>query len=442
MQKFNASINFDHRLVDQDIRCSQAHAKMLGKQGIIKQGEAERIVQGLESILDEIKKGDFVLKPELEDIHMNIEARLAELIGPLAGKLHTARSRNDQVVTDLRLWLREKIDELVPAIENLQLSLLKQAENNIGTIMPGFTHLQCAQPITFAHHLMAYMCMLQRDKDRLLDSKKRLNESPLGSAALAGTSFPIDSDYTSKLLGFDRPIRNSIDGVSSRDFALEFLSTAAICATHLSRLADEIILWSSSQFDFIKLSDCYTTGSSIMPQKRNPDAAELVRAKTGRINGALITLLTVLKGLPLAYSKDLQEDKEPVFDTVETLAIVLEAMNGMVNDLKPLPQQMAASAAVGFSTATDLADRLVKIYQLPFREAHKIVGQIVILAEQRSCQLSELPLEMVQTIFPQMSEEDLASLTVEGSIESRTSIGGTSTKRVKEQITYWKEILS
>ena len=441
MQKLNASTDFDHRLIEQDIQGSKAHARMLGRQGIIKPDEAEVIVDGLETILNEVNDGRFEPRTELEDVHMNVEARLAELIGPIAGKLHTARSRNDQVVTDFRLWLRDAIDRLKMLIHQLQRSLLHQSEQNISTIMPGFTHLQCAQPITFAHHLLAYVGMLQRDRERLDDARKRLNESPLGSAALAGTSFPVDSEYTATVLGFDQPVRNSLDAVSSRDFALEFVAAAAICSTHLSRLADEIVLWTSAQFDFVRLSDRYTTGSSIMPQKRNPDAAELIRAKTGRMNGSLMTLLTVLKGLPLAYSKDLQEDKEPVFDAVDTLTMALEVMNGMINDMKPNPVAMTKAASVGFSTATDLADTLVKKYDLPFREAHEIVGKLVLLAEQNSCQLSELTLEQFHSVFAKITEQEIAALSVEGSVASRTSWGGTAPESVRQQLDYWTETL-
>ncbi len=441
MENLNASIFFDHKLAKFDVAGSKVHARMLAKQGILDDEEATSIQQGLDTILTEIETGKFEPRVELEDIHMNIEARLAELIGPIAGKLHTARSRNDQVATDFRLWIRNQIDITVGLIHELEVALVHKSNENIDTIMPGFTHLQCAQPITFAHHLLAYVAMLDRDRCRFLDARKRLNESPLGSAALAGTSFQIDPTYSARELSFDKAMLNSLDGVSSRDFALEFLSASAICATHLSRLSEEIVLWTTSQFDFIKLSDKFTTGSSIMPQKRNPDAAELIRAKTGRINGAFVALLTVMKGLPLAYSKDLQEDKEPVFDTAETIQNVLPAMTGMINDLEPNIEMMKQSSEFGFSTATDLADFLVRKYNLPFREAHQIVGKLVLLAEQKSCNLKGLSLEDLQGVYKKLEVDALDTLSVEGSVNSRQSIGGTSSTSVMNQITYWKEHL-
>lgn len=441
MEKLNASIYFDYKLAKFDIEASKVHARMLAKQGILTDKEANSILQGLESILSEIENGTFKPKVSLEDIHMNIEARLAELIGPAAGKLHTARSRNDQVATDFRLWLRNQIDIIVDLIYKLEIVLVRKSNENINTIMPGFTHLQCAQPITLAHHLLAYVSMLDRDRERFQDTRKRLNESPLGSAALAGTSFPIDPDFSAKELFFSRAMINSLDGVSSRDFALEFLSSSAICATHLSRLSEEIVLWTTSQFDFVKLSDKFTTGSSIMPQKRNPDAAELIRAKTGRINGSLMALLTVIKGLPLAYSKDLQEDKEPVFDTGATMEIVLQVMSGMIQDMVPNVNTLRKNSELGFSTATDLADFLVKKYNLPFRESHRIVGELVLLAEEKSCNLKDLTLDDLKSVYKDLEIDALKTLSVEGSVKSRNSFGGTSPESVKNQIRYWKEHL-
>ena len=441
MEKLNASIYFDYKLAKFDIEASKVHARMLARQGILEEKESQSILQGLDTILSEIENGEFEPKVSLEDIHMNIEARLAELIGPVAGKLHTARSRNDQVATDFRLWLRNQIDIIADLIYKLEVVLVSKSSENINTIMPGFTHLQCAQPITLAHHFLAYVSMLDRDRERFQDTRKRLNESPLGSAALAGTSFPIDPNFSAKELSFSRAMINSLDGVSSRDFALEFLSSSAICATHLSRLSEEIVLWTTSQFDFVKLSDKFTTGSSIMPQKRNPDAAELIRAKTGRINGSLITLLTVIKGLPLAYSKDLQEDKEPVFDAAETMEIVLQVMAGMIRDLEPNIEVLKRSSELGFSTATDLADFLVREYKLPFREAHKIVGELVLLAEEKSCFLKNLTLDDLQSVYKDLEIEALKTLSIEGSVNSRNSIGGTSPESVKQQIKFWKEHL-
>lgn len=441
MEKLNASIYFDYKLAKFDIEASKVHARMLARQGILEEKESQSILQGLDTILSEIENGEFKPKVSLEDIHMNIEARLAELIGPVAGKLHTARSRNDQVATDFRLWLRNQIDIIADLIYKLEVVLVSKSSENINTIMPGFTHLQCAQPITLAHHFLAYVSMLDRDRERFQDTRKRLNESPLGSAALAGTSFPIDPNFSAKELSFSRAMINSLDGVSSRDFALEFLSSSAICATHLSRLSEEIVLWTTSQFDFVKLSDKFTTGSSIMPQKRNPDAAELIRAKTGRINGSLITLLTVIKGLPLAYSKDLQEDKEPVFDAAETMEIVLQVMAGMIQDLEPNIKVLKRNSELGFSTATDLADFLVREYKLPFREAHKIVGELVLLAEEKSCFLKNLTLDDLQSVYKDLEIEALKTLSIEGSVNSRNSIGGTSPESVKQQIKFWKEHL-
>ena len=441
MENLNASIFFDYKLAKFDIEASKVHARMMAKQGILEDREAQSIQQGLDTIQIEIETGKFKPKVSLEDIHMNIEARLAELIGPVAGKLHTARSRNDQVATDFRLWLRNQIDIIADLIYNLQVVLVSKSSANINTIMPGFTHLQCAQPITLAHHLLAYVSMLERDKGRFQDTRNRLNESPLGSAALAGTSFPIDPGYSAKELSFKRAMINSLDGVSSRDFALEFLSSSAICATHLSRLSEEIVLWTTSQFDFVKISDKFTTGSSIMPQKRNPDAAELIRAKTGRINGSLMTLLTVIKGLPLAYSKDLQEDKEPVFDAAETMELSLQVMAGMIEDLMPNVETLKKNSELGFSTATDLADFLVREYKIPFREAHRIVGELVLLAEEKACFLKDLSLDDLKGVYEDLELEALKTLSVEGSVNSRVSMGGTSPESVKNQLNYWKELL-
>ena len=441
MQKINQSIDFDKKLYKQDIVGSIAHATMIGEVGIITKDEAKKIINGLKEILSEIDSGKFKFRGDLEDIHMNIENRLSEIIGEVAGKLHTARSRNDQVATDFKLYIRDAIDSIDSLLKNLQLNLVKKAEDNINTIMPGFTHLQTAQPISFAHHLMAYFEMINRDRSRLLDARKRLNEMPLGSAALAGTSFPIDRFQTSKILGFDRPCANSLDGVSDRDFALEFAADLAILATHLSRFGEEIVIWMSKGFDFIKLSDAFTSGSSIMPQKKNPDAAELVRAKTGRIFGSLINLLTIIKGLPLAYSKDMQEDKEPIFDAVENITISILAISGMVADMEVKKENMLKMASAGFSTATDLADFLVKNLKMPFRKAHHVTGQIVKLAENKKCDLSDLSLKEMQKIEPKITKNIFEVLTVENSVNSRQSFGGTSPIVVREAIKQAKKLL-
>ncbi|MBM3541679.1 MAG: argininosuccinate lyase, partial [Alphaproteobacteria bacterium] len=392
MERINASIDFDRRLYAQDIRGSQAHAAMLAAQGIIAKRDAARIRRGLDRVLAEIESGRFRFKRSLEDIHMNVEARLAELIGRPAGRLHTARSRNDQVATDLRLWVRDAIDSLDARLQDLQRALIRQAERHADAIMPGFTHLQAAQPVTFGHHMLAYVEMVGRDRGRLADCRRRANECPLGAAALAGTAFPIDRHRTAKALGFSAPMANSIDAVSARDFALEFLAALAICATHLSRLGEELVIWTSAQFRFVALSDAYTTGSSIMPQKRNPDAAELVRAKAGRALAAFATLAAVMKGLPLAYGKDMQEDKEPVFDAADTLALCIAAATGMVADMKPDRRRLAAAAEDGFANATDLADWLVRELNLPFRAAHHATGRIVKRAEVKGCRLEDLSL--------------------------------------------------
>ena len=442
MQKINQSIDFDKKLYKQDIAGSIAHATMIGDVGIITKVEAKKIISGLKQILSEIDSGKFKFREDLEDIHMNIENRLSEIIGDVAGKLHTARSRNDQVATDFKLYIRDAIDAIDLLLKNLQINLIKKAEANINTIMPGFTHLQTAQPISFAHHLMAYFEMINRDRSRLNDARKRLNEMPLGSAALAGTSFPINRFHTAKLLGFDRPCANSLDGVSDRDFALEFASNLAILATHLSRFGEEIIIWMSKGFDFIKLSDAFTSGSSIMPQKKNPDAAELVRAKTGRIFGSLINLLTIIKGLPLAYSKDMQEDKEPIFDAVENITISILAISGMVEDMEVKKENMLKMASAGFSTATDLADFLVKNLKMPFRKAHHVTGQIVKLAENKKCDLSDLNLKEMQKIEPKITKNIFEVLTVESSVNSRQSFGGTSPIAVSKAIKQAKKLIN
>jgi argininosuccinate lyase len=434
MSEINVSIGFDKRLAVQDILGSKAHVTMLAAQGIVSNSDAAKICSGLEQVLAEIEAGTFEFKTDLEDIHMNVESRLSELIGPAAGRLHTARSRNDQVATDFRLWLRDEIDAVVPAIKDLQLALIEQADRAADYVMPGFTHLQNAQPITFGHHLMAYVEMFQRDRDRFRDCRKRLNESPLGSAALAGTPYPIDRDHTAKALGFDRPTANSMDAVASRDFALEFLGAASIHAMHLSRLADEIVLWMSAQFRFVKLSDAFTTGSSIMPQKRNPDAAELVRAKIGRIAGAFQSLIMVMKGLPLTYSKDMQEDKEPVFQAVDALMLSIAATSGMMRDLVPQKDNMLAAAKLGFTTATDLADWLVQKKGIPFREAHHIAGALVSEAEKKGCGLEDLSLEEMRLISSEIEESVYEVLSVEASVAARKSFGGTAPECVRKAV--------
>src|ERR1700732_299675 len=400
MEEINVSIDVDRHLYAQDIAASKAHAAMLAAQGIITKNDAKNIAGGLDTILSEIGKGSFDFKRALEDIHMNVESRLGELIGPAAGRLHTARSRNDQVATDFRLWVRGVIDRTDAAMQGLQAALIDKAEAHADWVMPGFTHLQIAQPVTFGHHMMAYVEMIGRDRGRLTDCRRRLNECPLGAAALAGTALPIDRDRTAAALGFDRPAANSLDAVSDRDFAIEFLAAAALTGTHLSRFGEEIVLWSSEGFGFVKLSDAFTTGSSIMPQKRNPDAAELVRAKTGRLNGSLIALLTVMKALPLAYGKDMQEDKVPVFEAADALDLCLAATAGMVRDLRPDRERLRAAAERGFGTATDLADWLVGVAGLPFRRAHQATGVIVKRAEARNCTLAELPLSEMQAVAP------------------------------------------
>ena len=441
MEAINASIGFDRKLYAQDIRGSLAHARMLAQTGIISADDQNKIADGLNTILSEIEAGKFTFKPELEDIHMNVEARLAELIGTAAGRLHTARSRNDQVALDFRLWVKDALERTADAISVLIETLLTRAEEHASSVMPGFTHLQSAQPVTFGHHLMAYVEMFGRDLWRVRDAIDRLDESPLGAAALAGTSFPIDRAMTAKELGFREPTRNSIDTVSDRDFALEFMSVAAICGTHLSRMAEEIVIWSTPQFGFVRLSDSFSTGSSIMPQKKNPDAAELIRAKTGRVNGSLIALLTVMKGLPLAYSKDMQEDKEAVFDAAETLDLMLAAMTGMVGDLTVNKAAMRKAAGSGFSTATDLADWLVRELGVPFRDAHHVTGRAVALAEEKKLKLEKLPLEDLQAIHPGITAAVYEVLGVDKSAKSRASFGGTAPANVRRQVSFWKRRL-
>jgi argininosuccinate lyase len=437
MEEINVSVSFDKALAPQDIRGSKAHAAMLGETGIITKSDAREILRGLDQVAAEIADGSFTFSRALEDVHMNVESRLKELIGTPAGRLHTARSRNDQVATDFRLFVRDATDGIITAIGELQAVLVAKAEGHVATVMPGFTHLQPAQPVTFGHHLLAYVEMLGRDRGRFVDARRRLNECPLGSAALAGTSFPIDRQKTAEVLGFDRPMANSLDGVADRDFALEVLAAASITAVHLSRFAEEIVLWMTPQFGFIRLSDRFTTGSSIMPQKRNPDAAELVRAKVGRIAAAFQNLLMVMKGLPLAYSKDMQEDKEASFDALASLRLALAAMTGMVGDLEPVKDVMRAAAGSGYSTATDLADWLVRELKMPFRDAHHVTGSIVKAAEERGLALENVPLEVMQAIEPRISNGVYSVLSVENSVKSRKSYGGTSPQNVAKMARAW-----
>nr|WP_319248339.1 argininosuccinate lyase [uncultured Celeribacter sp.] len=441
MEAINASIDFDKRLASQDIAGSRAHAAMLAKQGILTDSDAEAIREGLLTVLSEIETGEFAFSTALEDIHMNVESRLKEIIGEAAGRLHTARSRNDQVATDFKLWTRDQYDAAIAGLEDLILALIAQAEKGADWVMPGFTHLQTAQPVTWGHHMMAYVEMFGRDMSRFQDARARMNESPLGSAALAGTGFPIDRHMTAEALGFDRPTANSLDAVADRDFALEFLSSASICAMHLSRFAEELVIWSSAQFRFVTLSDRFSTGSSIMPQKKNPDAAELIRAKIGRIFGANVALMTVMKGLPLAYSKDMQEDKEQVFDAADNLMLALAAMTGMVSDMTANTDSLRAAAASGFSTATDLADWLVREAGLPFRDAHHVTGALVAMAEKKGCDLPDLSLEDMKSVHNAINEGVYDVLTVENSVASRTSYGGTAPVQVRAQIARWKEVL-
>jgi len=442
MEEINASIDFDRHLYRQDIAASKAHADMLAKQGIIAADDAKKIAHGLDTILSEIEAGKFTFKRALEDIHMNVESRLTDMIGAPAGRLHTARSRNDQVATDFKLWVRDTIDTLDAALAAYQIALSEKALDHAATVMPGFTHLQTAQPVTFGHHLLAYVEMAGRDRGRFADARKRLNESPLGSGALAGTSFDLDRDMTAASLGFDRPTANSLDAVSDRDFALETLAAASITAMHLSRFAEEIIIWTSPLTGLVKLSDKFTTGSSIMPQKRNPDAAELVRAKAGRIIGALNGLLIVMKGLPLAYAKDMQEDKEGVMDALSALSLAIAAMTGMVNDLVPDTTKMKKAAGDGYATATDLADWLVRTFNIPFREAHHITGRIVAAASAKGVPLHRLPLADMQAVEPKITDDVFSVLSVDRSVKSRVSYGGTAPKNVKAQAKRWLKKLA
>jgi argininosuccinate lyase len=441
MTAINASIGFDKRLYAQDIAGSRAHAAMLAATGILVPSDAEAIGEGLLTVLSEIETGNFTFSTALEDIHMNVESRLKDIIGAPAGRLHTARSRNDQVAVDFRLWVRDQCDAAISGLTALMRAFLAQAEAGSDWVMPGFTHLQTAQPVTWGHHMLAYVEMLARDKSRFEDARRRMNECPLGAAALAGTSFPIDRHMTAAALGFDRPTANSLDSVSDRDFALEFLSASSICAMHLSRFAEELVIWSSAQFRFVRLSDKWTTGSSIMPQKKNPDAAELLRAKLGRILGATVALFTIMKGLALTYSKDMQEDKEQVFDAADTLMLALAAMTGMVSDMTANRDVLATSAASGFSTATDLADWLVRALNLPFRDAHHVTGTLVAMAEKKGCDLPDLTLSEMKSVHDGITQEVYSVLGVENSVRSRVSYGGTSPVRVKEQVSRWKTLL-
>jgi len=442
MTAINASIGFDQRLYAQDIAGSRAHAAMLAAQGILTDSDAKAIGEGLLTVLSEIEGGKFVFSTALEDIHLNVESRLTEIVGEAGKRLHTGRSRNDQVAVDFRLWVRDQCDAAISGLEALMRAFLAQAEAGADWVMPGFTHLQTAQPVTWGHHMMAYVEMFARDRSRFQDARKRMNECPLGAAALAGTSFPIDRHMTAAALGFDRPTANSLDSVSDRDFALEFLSAASICAMHLSRFAEELVIWSSAQFRFVRLSDKWTTGSSIMPQKKNPDAAELLRSKLGRVLGATVALFTVMKGLALTYSKDMQEDKEQTFDAADTLMLGLAAMTGMVSDMAANREGLKAAAASGFSTATDLADWLVRALGLPFRDAHHVTGTLVAMAEKAGCDLPDLTLDQMQSVHAGITAEVFAVLGVENSVRSRTSYGGTSPVRVVEQIARWKAALA
>ena len=442
MEAINASISFDQRMAAQDIEGSRAHAAMLAAVGILSDKDAEVIREGLLTVLSEIETGRFQFSASLEDIHMNVESRLKAIVGEPAGRLHTARSRNDQVATDFKLWVRGQMDAVDSALEALMRALLGQAEAGADWVMPGFTHLQVAQPVTWGHHMMAYVEMFARDRSRFADARARMNTSPLGAAALAGTSFPIDREMTAKALGFDAPAANSLDAVADRDFALEFLSSASICAMHLSRMAEELVIWSSAQFRFVALSDRFSTGSSIMPQKKNPDAAELIRAKIGRILGSMVGLFTVMKGLPLTYSKDMQEDKEQVFDAADNLMLALAAMEGMVRDMSANVPELEAAAATGFSTATDLADWLVRVLGLPFRDAHHITGALVAMAEGKGCDLPELTLADMQSVHADITGDVFEVLGVQNSVASRTSYGGTAPAQVRAQVARWKETLA
>ncbi|MDX6752052.1 argininosuccinate lyase [Geminicoccaceae bacterium 1502E] len=434
MEQINASIDFDKRLWAQDIAGSMAHARMLAAQGIVLEADRDAILEGLAQVHEEIAEGQFSFERSLEDIHLNIEARLTELVGEPGRRLHTGRSRNDQVALDMKLWTREAMDRADARLAELQKVLLHRAEEHAATVMPGFTHLQAAQPVTFGHHLMAYVEMFGRDRSRFQDARRRLNECPLGAAALAGTSFPIDRDATAAELGFERPTANSIDSVSDRDFALDYLASASICAVHLSRLAEELVLWSTPQFGFVRMSEDFTSGSSIMPQKRNPDAAELVRGKSGRVMGHLQALLITLKGLPLAYSKDMQEDKEGLFDAVDTLELCLAAAAAMLLGMKANPERMKEAAGVGFTIATDLADWMVRVKNVSFREAHGIAARAVKRAEERGCGLEALTLAELQAIDARIDEAVFGVLGVERSVESRMSHGGTAPERVRQAV--------
>ncbi len=441
MEAINASISFDQRMASEDIQGSRAHAAMLARQGVISQQDQVEIDRGLDQVSEEIAAGTFEFSAALEDIHMNIEARLREIAGDAGARLHTGRSRNDQAAVDIRLWVRSRCDEIDASLARLIGAFVAQAEAGAEMVMPGFTHLQTAQPVTWGHHMLAYAEMFDRDRGRFRDARARMNQSPLGAAALAGTSFPIDREDTARALGFDAPMANSIDAVSDKDFELEFMAAASICAMHLSRFAEELVVWSSAQFRFVTLSDAFTTGSSIMPQKKNPDAAELIRGKIGRIAGHFQGLLMVMKGLSLAYAKDMQEDKEATFDAADTIQLMLAAMEGMVRDMAPNAPALRAAAGQGFSTATDLADWLVRQLNMPFRDAHHVTGSLVKLAEDKGCDLPDLTLADMQTVEPQITEDVFSVLTVEASVASRTSYGGTAPVRVREQIARWKDRL-
>ncbi|MEM7059908.1 MAG: argininosuccinate lyase [Pseudomonadota bacterium] len=441
MEAINASIGFDKRMATEDIAGSRAHAAMLARTGVINQEDQVSIDRGLDQVSEEIGAGTFVFDTALEDIHMNIEARLRALVGDAGARLHTGRSRNDQAAVDIRLWVRARCDEIDVALTRLIQCFVDQAAAGADMVMPGFTHLQTAQPVTWGHHMLAYAEMFDRDRGRFRDARARMNESPLGAAALAGTSFPLDRDDTAQALGFDHPMANSIDAVSDKDFELEFIAAASICAMHLSRFAEELVVWSSAQFQFVRLSDAFTTGSSIMPQKKNPDAAELIRGKIGRIVGHFVGLTTVMKGLSLAYAKDMQEDKEAVFDAADTIQLMLAAMEGMVRDMVPNADALRSAAGHGFSTATDLADWLVRVLNMPFRDAHHVTGTLVKLAEDRGCDLPDLSLADMQSVEPGITEDIFTVLSVEASVASRTSYGGTAPVRVREQIVRWKSRL-
>ena len=442
MEAINASISFDKRMAAQDIAGSIAHSAMLAKQDIITDSDADAIKEGLLTVLSEIESGTFEYSTALEDIHMNVESRLKEIIGEPAGRLHTGRSRNDQVATDFKLWTRDQYDAVIDGLTALMGVFVDQAEVGADMVMPGFTHLQVAQPVTWGHHMLAYVEMFARDRSRFIDARARMNESPLGAAALAGTGFPIDREATAVALGFDRPAANSLDAVSDRDFALEFLSCASICATHLSRFAEELVIWSSAQFKFVTISDRFSTGSSIMPQKKNPDAAELLRSKVGRITGSLVALLTIMKGLPLTYSKDMQEDKEQVFDAADNLILSLAVMTGMVADMKANGPELEAAAATGFSTATDLADWLVRALNMPFRDAHHVTGALVAMAEGKGCDLPDLSLADMKTVHADITDDVFNFLGVQNSVASRLSYGGTAPANVRAQVARWKEALA